>query len=86
MCKICVDSVRKYFPDCPETMIGDFLINNTCFPMGNGYMEAQQVKELRDKTDSYIECFNITAREMDFEMELYKRYDDIKETIQQRYG
>lgn len=45
MCRKCIDAVHRYFPDCPEDEIGEFLIAATCWPLGCGDEVERQLRE-----------------------------------------
>lgn len=45
MCKRCVDSVRKHFPDCPDEEMGDFLFTATAYPAGDHECVERQLAE-----------------------------------------
>ena len=68
MCQKCVDAAREFFPAIPKTEIGNWLMSCTCFPFGNGPEERAQIKELRDQTDDYRECYAIADQELTAEM------------------
>lgn len=48
MCRKCVDAVHRYFPDCPDEHMGDFLVAATCWPLGCGDDVERQLREHRE--------------------------------------
>lgn len=48
MCAKCVDAVRRYFPDCPDAEMGEFLMSATSFPFGCGDDVERALKEHHD--------------------------------------
>ena len=50
MCQLCVDAVRRYFPDVPDDDYGDFLMTATAFPCAGGEHVAKQLEEMAEKS------------------------------------
>jgi hypothetical protein len=49
MCKVCVDAVREFFPDCPDDQFGNFLMSATAYPAAEGAHVRKQLEELKAK-------------------------------------
>lgn len=47
MCAKCPVAIRRYFPDCPDDKMGDFLMSATSFPFGDGETVERQLREHR---------------------------------------
>ena len=72
MCKECLDAVEKYFPDCPIGEIGNFLIEATPFPFGDGEHVAASLKTAKDAgCTTWLEAMDYAERQLDLEMEKY---------------
>ena len=66
MCQICVDAIKKYWPDLPEDKWGDFLMSCTCYPAGCGEQVAEQVKEMAEKSGCDLKrAMGIANQEME---------------------
>lgn len=59
------DFLVQVFPDVPEDERGSFLMNCTCFPFGDAEKVIEQLQELREQTENYIDCYGIVDRYMD---------------------
>ncbi len=69
MCAECVNSVKEFFPDVPDSEMGDFLMSCTSFPFGEAPEVREQLKVLKSKTGDYKKCAAIVEAEMDSLME-----------------
>lgn len=70
MCKECLAAVEKYFPDCPIGEIGNFLIEATPFPFGDGeHVAASLMKARRAGCKTWLEAMVYSERQTDLEME-----------------
>ena len=73
MCEKCIEAVEQTFPDVPKEEIGSFLMNCTAFPMGSTELIAEQLQELRNKTNNYKACYRIVEDEMEAQMQEYRK-------------
>ena len=70
MCKECLAAVEKYFPDCPIGEIGNFLIEATAFPFGDGDHVAMNLREAKEAgCKTWLEAMTYANQQLDLEME-----------------
>ena len=55
MCQQCVDALKQYWPDLPESQWWTLLFGGTCFPFGSGEQTAAQLRELAEKSGCDME-------------------------------
>jgi hypothetical protein len=74
MCKQCVLMVEKYFPDCPEDEVGDFLMAGTAFPFGDPDYIGLQLKQAKDAgCKTYEEAIAYANNQLEESMKILER-------------
>lgn len=56
MCQICVDAVKRHYPDVPDEEYGRFLMGTTCYPFGDGRLVEEQLVTAKRNTDGSIQA------------------------------
>ena len=73
--------MKTYFPDCPESEYGTFLLDATAFPKGTAEQVAQQLREHREAgCQAYQEAIARTNRLMDEEFAALKAKEALDES------
>lgn len=73
MCKLCVQSVMDYFPDCPKKEYGNFLMSATSFPFGRPATIRLELKAAKDSgCQTYKDAIIYAEGHLDDQMKLFK--------------
>jgi hypothetical protein len=76
MCKLCVQAVVDYFPDCPSKEYGSFLMASTAFPFGKPTLIRLQLKEAKDAgCTTYKDAIVYAETHMDDQMKTLKELE-----------
>jgi len=82
VCKMCVQAVEDYFPDCPEKEYGNFLLSATAFPFGQPSTIRLQLKEAKDAGClTWKDAIVYSNNHMDDQMRAFKEADKKKQKI-----
>jgi hypothetical protein len=66
MCQKCVDAVKRYYPDLPESDYGTLLLGATAFPFGGPDIIEKQLAEVLAASDGTLDgALAYAEREMD---------------------
>lgn len=78
MCEKCKEAIDKYWTGLPEPLIGELLMNATCFPFGDHNMVAKQLRQMSRRSNQNVEKAIILAhRDLDCQMKIMKRLEEI---------
>lgn len=50
MCQLCVDAIKQYWPNLPESDYGDLLMGATSYPFSYGEQTALEIKEMAEES------------------------------------
>lgn len=79
MCEKCVELVKKYYPNLPESDYGDLLMGATCFPhCGPEHLEPQLIELIENTDGSLGQALGYADMQLEKDWRKYKAFEKIK--------